>query len=109
MDLHISMNMAVVEEIRRWLGLTFDLAGVCLLAWIGFSIIRLRQILAGTQQEMRRAIHALKVEIAAMNTERPIPPRGHLGSASRPAAASSALMTRSSSGVPREPRSTASR
>jgi len=48
-----------IPEIRHWLTLVLRLAVIALLVWIGVLLIRLRRLLAGTQQEQRRAIHAL--------------------------------------------------
>ena len=48
-----------IPELRHWLTLVLLLAVIALLVWIGVLLIRLRRLLAGTQQDQRRAIHAL--------------------------------------------------
>ena len=60
------MSIEVVEEIRRWLNLVLLLAVMGLLVWIGILLIRLRRLLAGTQQELRRALHALGEKLKSL-------------------------------------------
>ena len=66
-----------IPELRHWLTLVLLLAMIALLVWIGVLLIRLRRLLAGTQQEQRRAIHALGEKLNRQKSRR-------RGSATRP-------------------------